>query len=274
VRRPDSQVERSASKSVGIAAQQAPIQRLKAPSAPAIPNRTAPIRQAPINRPTTPVTPTSATGKVPKKGSFAEIMARAKKAQETLQQVGKIQHKPIDKAPSKRERQDAKDQQQNGRRPSSTKSKSDLKRDGRDRPTQSGKGSRPAPPEPERKIKKAATATTGYTGTARPNPALARSLATRQSSTPRYGSASRDTYRSDSEPRRYKLVESEEDEEDYESDVSSDMEAAVFEVDEEEERAARLARQEDADALREENRLKAEKEAKRRRLAAMAKTRR
>jgi hypothetical protein len=49
------------------------------------------------------------------------------------------------------------------------------------------------------------------------------------------------------------------------------MEAAVFEVDEEEEEAARIARMEDAEALAEENRLKKEKLEKKRRLAALAK---
>lgn len=52
------------------------------------------------------------------------------------------------------------------------------------------------------------------------------------------------------------------------------MEAAAFEVDEEEELAARIARKEDAEALAEENKLKREKEEKRKRLAAMAKARR
>jgi hypothetical protein len=82
-----------------------------------------------------------------------------------------------------------------------------------------------------------------------------------------------------SEKRYTYASEEEEDEEideqeDYASDVSSDMEAAAFEVDEEEEFAARVARKEDAEALAEENRLKSEKEAKKRRLMAMAAKRR
>ncbi|CAK7271049.1 hypothetical protein SEPCBS119000_004400 [Sporothrix epigloea] len=40
----------------------------------------------------------------PKKGSYLEIMERAKAAQSGLNQLGKIQHKPLDKVPSKRDR--------------------------------------------------------------------------------------------------------------------------------------------------------------------------
>lgn len=57
---------------------------------------------------------------------------------------------------------------------------------------------------------------------------------------------------------------------DYESDASSVMEAGVFEVDEEEERALRAAREEDARELALEAQLKREKEERRRRLMSLA----
>ena len=189
-----------------------------------------------------------------------------------MAQVGKIQHKRIEKAPSKREREEMRSATRDTNGKTKSKGPTPPLRDGRNGARQNGKGSRPTSIEPERKVKKAAAATTGYTGTARPNPAALKKAP--QS----YGSSSRDRDRPSGAASRqrytYAASEDEEEEGDYESDVSSDMEAAVFEVDEEEERAARLARKEDALALSEENRLKREKEEKRRRLAAMAKTRR
>lgn len=211
--------------------------------------------------------------KVPKKGSFAEIMARAKAAQTTMSQVGKIQHKRIEKAPSKREREEMKSSSKDVNGKPKAK-KSPPLRDGRNGTRENGKGSRPTSSEPEKRVKKAAVATTGYTGTARPNPT------TTKKAPQSYGSSGRDRDRGSNSASRSRYTyaasedEEEDEEEDYETDVSSDMEAAVFEVDEEEERAGRLARKEDALALAEENRLKREKEEKRRRLAAMAKNRR
>jgi protein SPT2 len=244
-------------------------------------------------QPTPP--PQSEPAKPPKKGSYAEIMARGKAAQATLGQVGKIQHKKIEKLPSKREREELK----------ATKAhnlQKNLGPDGKFRTAgqQLLKGGRSGSKEGERKIsngkvgtgkkskeavedkkvKKAAVATTGYTGTARPKPNTNGPSRSSNSSSSRYNRGP-DRYRNDrysSSSKRQSYLsedeEEEEDEEDYASDVSSDMEAAAFEVDEEEEEAARIARREDAEALAEENRHKREKEEKRRRLAAMAKARR
>ena len=224
-------------------------------------------------QPTPP--PTSDPQKAPKKGSFAEIMARGKAAQSTLGQVGKIQHKKIEKMPSKRERVASLAQKgksiQRGLDPNSKfrgTAQAQL-RDGKSGVKDSGKvGNRKASVEPEKKVKKAAAATTGYAGTARPRPgASSRTSAGTSSSRDRdrfryRGSSRRDTYASEEDD--------EVEEEDYYSD-ESDMEAAAFEVDEEEEAAARIARREDAEALADENRLKREKLEKKRRLEAMAK---
>jgi protein SPT2 len=237
-------------------------------------------------RPTPPLA-TEALKAPPKKGSFAEIMARGKAAQSTLGQVGKIQHKKIEKLPSKRERDEMKAQKSSNLTknlaPGSKFNKPPLSngRDGRNGVKDNGKK---GPPEPEKKIKKAATATTGYAGTARPRPGGTK-VPARLS-----GSASASRYDRGSDRNRYRderhgsgaryayVSEDDEEEEDegreYDSDVSSDMEAAAFEVDEEEELATRIARREDAEALAEENRLKKEKEEKRKRLAALAKSRR
>lgn len=229
----------------------------------------------------------------PKKGSFAEIMARGKVAQATLGQVGKIQHKKIEKLPSKREREEMKAQKSsniqknigpNGKFRAAGKEIIRGARTASGPKEGSGKlGKKAGELVPEKKVKKSALATTGYAGTARPKPGSAKgpSKSTASTSSSRYDRGPdryRDDRRGNSGPRYAYVSEEEEEEEDEEDerdyDSESDMEAAAFEVDEEEELAARIARKEDAEALAEENRLKREKEEKRRRLAAMAKSRR
>ncbi len=247
-------------------------------------------------QPTPP--PQTEPAKPPKKGSYAEIMARGKAAQATLGQVGKIQHKKIEKLPSKREREEMKATKvhnlqknlgPNGKFRAAGKQllkdertgagNSDLKVSN-GKVGSGGNGKKSAEAVAEKKIKKAAMATTGYTGTARPNPGakVSRSSTTGSSRYDRGPERGRDgRYGSSSKGYSYASEEEEdeeEDEKDYASDVSSDMEAAAFEVDEEEEEAARIARREDAEALAEENRHKREKEEKRRRLMALAKSRR
>ena len=252
-----------------------------------------PSAAAYTNERVNPPTPSNGTGaatasagepaKPPKKGSYAEILARAKAAQATLGKVGRIQHKAIEKGLRKRERQELKEQGSQSHRVSKRPSKPGVRTTAREdrngRREDSGKISSKikASAVPEKKIKKAALATTGYTGTARPNPAAIKSskstMPARPSEKSGYGRSSsgrRDTYASEDEDEE----DEEDEEEDYGSDVSSDMEADVFDIDEEEERAARIARKEDEEALREEARHQREKEEKRRRLAEMAKGRR
>jgi protein SPT2 len=227
-------------------------------------------------QPTPPPTTDGGPSKPPKKGSFAEIMARGKAVQATRGgQVGKIQHKRIEKLPSKREREEMKMQkgaqiQKNLGPNGKFRNGTPTGANGRMQAGNGTKGGKPT--EPEKKVKKAALATTGYAGTARPKPG-----ASSRAGSSRAGPSSRPTQ---SSKQRYTYASEEEEEEeideqeDYASDGSSDMEAAAFEVDEEEEFAARAARKEDAEALAEENRLKREKEAKKRRLMAMAAKRR
>lgn len=189
-------------------------------------------------------------------------------------QVGKIQHKPV---LTRKEREEltgaTKNMSIKGKPLSRTgsgtsKTATPPLRDGRNGSRENGKKSRTASAEPEKKVKKAALATTGYAGTARP----AGGAAPKKSAAPSYGS-SRDRDRDRAPPSsRYRYAsEEEEEEDDYESDASSAMEAGLDDVDEEEERALRIARKEDQLALREEAR---HREEKRRRLAAMAKSRR
>lgn len=232
-------------------------------------------------QPTPP--PADGPAKPPKKGSFAEIMARAKGLQSTAGQIGKIQHKRIEKAPSKREREEMKAQKSsrlqknigpNGKFRNAPGAA--TLNGGKAKARAGGKADDPA--MPEKKVKKAALATTGYAGTARPKPGSAKHPSkSSASSSSRYDRDRYDDGRAASS-RRYTYAseddEGEEDEEDYASDVSSDMEAAAYEVDEEEELAARIAWKEDALALAEENQLKKEKAEKRRVLMEMARKRR
>lgn len=242
-------------------------------------NSTAAPSAAPATRPAN-----ASSSKPPKKGSFAEIMARAKAAQANMGSVGKIQHKKIEK----REREDIKARRLHKLGKTLTSDKANGKpsqvplKDGRNGVRENNgkvhtasKGVEKEKALAEKKIKKAALATTGYTGTARPKPGGARP--TSASSLSAHGGRSQG-YGGSSASKRYSYAseddeeeDEEEDEEDYYSDASSDMEAAAYEVDEEEALAERIARQEDAEALREEIRLKREKEEKKKRLMAMAK---
>jgi protein SPT2 len=244
-------------------------------------------------QPTPPPNDQNVTSKAPKKGSFAEIMARGKQNAEKMGQVGKIQHKRIEKPLSKRERAELDAQK-------AAKMSKNIGPGGKFSNTpgakaingkmsvaggsngKMGKNGKAGPTEPEKKIKKAALATTGYAGTARPKPGAKpgqkSSHASSSRDRDRYGrkppalGSRHDRYDSyeDDEEDLMEEDEEEDDQPDYESDVSSDMEAAAFEVDEEEELAAKIARKEDAEALAEENRLKREKAEKKKRLMAMA----
>ncbi|KAL3417566.1 spt2 chromatin protein [Phlyctema vagabunda] len=243
----------------------------------------SPSVQTPATRPQqpTPPAPASAPKAPPKKGSYAEILARGKAAQASLGQVGTIKHKPIAKRPTKKEMEEAKTQrsanikrgaERIGAAGKSTKPGQTPQRDGMG-PIREGNG-KPAPPVSEKKIKKAATATTGYAGTARPRPGATASSSKSSSSARR-----EEPRRHGNHSNRYSYASAEDDDEDMDGEEpeeddygyeSSDMEAAAFEVDEEEELAARLARQEDAAALAEENRLKREKEERKKKLMTLA----
>ncbi|KAF5005950.1 hypothetical protein FDECE_7648 [Fusarium decemcellulare] len=162
-------------------------------------------KPAPPSRPSPgPSNAAAISRAAPKKGSFAEILARGQRAQATMGQVGKIQHKKVEGGNNKKEKEKeepkpdpraakkarpgqptgytgtAKPGQRNG---TPVNGHGRDGRNGKPLPpakTERGKmagskasGGRAPPPPPEeeqKKFKKAATATTGYTGTARPRP--------------------------------------------------------------------------------------------------------
>ncbi|KAH3909114.1 hypothetical protein HBH56_168310 [Parastagonospora nodorum] len=109
----------------------------------------------------------------------------------------------------------------------------------------------------------------GYKGTARPTSAPA---STSRNGTPAARSKPQPAKgRYDGYADWSDLDDMDDEEEDYASDGSSDMEGGVWDLQEEEQMALKVAKKEDAEALAEENRLKREKEERKRRLAALEK---
>ncbi|KAL7628286.1 hypothetical protein AAE478_002485 [Parahypoxylon ruwenzoriense] len=262
--------------------------------------------RAPPAKPS-PTTPTASDpSKAPKKGSYQEIMERAKKAQATMNKAGMIQHKPIDRrerGPRKVERKSSATKGKGGKpylgngRPSTAPSRDsarpgvaarDVGRNGSTRDAKVGGKQRPGSSgseAQEKKVKKSATATTGYTGTARPRPGAASSKASSsRKQGPSYRSGGllapprpsrRDRYEDEYDDELDDFIEYDEDDDmdprgggyGYDSDGSSDMEAGMSDIDSEERRAERLGREEDRREQALEEKLKREKEERKRRLA-------
>ncbi|CAP67775.1 uncharacterized protein PODANS_1_16590 [Podospora anserina S mat+] len=241
----------------------------------------------------------------PKKRSFAEIMARARENQEARESLGKISHKPVERNLTMKERKELKADQAKqakvaGRKGSAappassrTAPKNGVERN-RVSPGASSAKAKAAAEEENKKIKKAALATTGYTGTARPRPGATtkpkasssgpdRDPRDKVHERPRYG-GSRSRYEEEDDDLD-DFVEYDEDEDDpyaygrrggYD-DMSdeSDMEAGLSDIEVEETAAERRARLEDKQEEEREKRLKREKEERKRKaLEAMRASRR
>ena len=220
-----------------------------------------------------PVTPVSAEPKAPpKKGSFAEIMARGKP---TIPSVGVITHKPKEKLSSKKEIELQK-------RELATKGKPDAKT------SRSAPGSKSNSPAPVKRFEKS-TATKSpakpliYAGTAK-SKLQSSYKGTMKPISPATASVRKRGYDSDntrghstsaavSRPEdHYSEEESDfEEEGSYGSeDDYSDMDAGFEDVEEEDEKATRLAKKEDDYERMMLDELKRQKEAKRKRLAELA----
>lgn len=219
-----------------------------------------------------PVTPVSAEAKAPpKKGSFAEIMSRGKP---TIPPVGIITHKPKEKLSSKKELDLQK-------RELALKGKTGGK------PSRSAPGSKNNSPGPGKRVDDSGkivkpSNTVGYQGTVKPKPQPSYK-GTMKPVSSSAASARKKDYTSDDQARRksvptvrHAVSESEEEPEDDDKDsfISeedfSDMEAGFGDVEEEDEKATRLAKKEDDFEKMMLDELKRQKEAKRRRLAALA----
>ncbi|GAB1311336.1 SPT2-domain-containing protein [Madurella fahalii] len=243
----------------------------------------------------------------PKKRSFAEIMARAKANSEQRESLGKIHHKTIGRPMTMKERKEMKAEESRKSRAASRPAVpgrsgatvTPLRDGGKSSGSRNGLSSGPTsvkkagPVVEEKKIKKAALATTGYTGTARPPPGTsttAKAAAISRSSSepasrdrPRYGApatSSRRRYEDDDDLDDF--IEYDEDEEPgygnrpgygYGSEEDeSDMEAGLSDIEDEEQEADRFARREDLEQEALERRLKREKEERKRKLLQAARS--
>ncbi len=235
-----------------------------------------------------PVTATDPPKAAPKKGSYAEILARAKVAQTSSAHVGVIKHKPKETL-SKKERLAL---QAEALGKSKIKGKEGAV-NGHVNTADSKAGSTIAAATSgtnrengSMKPKKAPDV--GYKGTARalPEPAYKGTInrSTTASSNARKKDADDRTYdrsRSTSVTRPIHRsrhadysdedddVVEDEEEADYESDLS-DMEAGAFDVEEEELLSSKVARREDEEELRREIEAKKQKDALRKKLTQMA----
>lgn len=232
-------------------------------------------------------------------------MARAKANSAVRESFGKIQHKTIEKGPTMRERKEQKAEEsrlsKKGVRPQ-PQSRNGMTVSSRVGATSANNRSLPpskstsksttirgktgaSPVSEEKKVKKAALATTGYTGTARPRPGAKPSkpgaVALPERVAPgggaRYGGALTGRKRYDDYDEEMDDFIDYDDEEEVDprakprygyadEEDESDMEAGLTDIDEEERRAEMVARKEDQEQEALEMKLKREKE--RRRLLA------
>ncbi|KAL9046718.1 MAG: hypothetical protein Q9214_000516 [Letrouitia sp. 1 TL-2023] len=223
-------------------------------------------------------TPDSLPKAAPKKGSYAEVMARAAASKNSQPTVGVIRHKPRESLSAKKELQ-------------LRKKRKVL--DGRMGPknvrngTPGGKSASPSPgletvKNSETSDKK--TLRPGYKGTANAKiqPSYKGTMQPVSTANDRAkkstGIRDFDRSRSSSAGRPYRRMDydSEEEEDELEdqdndlSEASDDMEAGFSDVEEEEVAAAKAAKKEDEEELRLDNDRKREKEKRKKMLAAMA----
>ena len=246
-------------------------------SAPTPPTRsTIPLRgpSKPTPAPNTPKASAPTTTKVPKKGSYAEIMARAKAAEPKAAAVGIISHKPKEKAQLsyKKEMQLQKKAAMN--------KKLGIK-DIEKRPSSSGSISSNSTPGPQDNKN---TQQPAYRGTAKPTapakpvkpqPTYRGTMKAGDSTVTKPDSKVRDGKPVKLRYDEYAATDEEDlddvEEDDYGSDESDDMEAGFSDVEQEETLAARTARLEDEAEAKLEVKLKREKEERKRKLEALSK---
>jgi len=233
----------------------------KAASAPR-PTSLPPPNSSPLPSPSQP--------KPPAKGSYADIMARAKLAQEQRgqNQVGVIKHQATNKEKVSKlaERRREEDERARAAKQKSTArpgSSGKLEKTRSVSPTK--KGHQPRIPKAPRPPLHAPSSP--YKGTMRSGSRRARA----EKKHSRY-----DEYLGTDEEDNSDVIydDDNDDEGRYASDASSVMEAGAFELDEEERSALKAAKEEDARELARESQLKREKEERRRRLMNLANKRR
>ncbi|KAL8654386.1 MAG: hypothetical protein Q9210_001546 [Variospora velana] len=223
-----------------------------------------------------PDTPNTDSSKaVPKKGSYAEIMARAKANNKPS--VGVIKHKPKEAVSAKKEILMRKKGMlpkgmggiQDGRGGASVKDRHSLPPSAANPKSPSLPGKKP--PQLSYKGTAAPKPQPAYKGTMKLKSSIADTARRKDPKDGRSRSSSTNPLRPGRDPESNDEDEEELDEqEDPYSDESDDMEAGFSDVEEEETAAMRAAKKEDEEELRRENQLKKEKEERKRKLAAMA----
>ena len=246
-----------------------------APIAPAKPASNADTRKPPAI--VAPSSPAADGVKVPKKGSYADIMARAKAAS-TAPPVGVIKHQPKDKKPpgDKKElllQKKGPTGKPNAKAGHSRASSGDVS--GESRPGSSGRQEGPV----KRKAPEIA-----YKGTAKPKPqptykGTMKTAPVAAVPSHKKPSVKQDTTRKlttipKSRRRDYSDEEDEEEEEEYYGSEESDMEAGYSDVEEEETKATKIARKEDEFEAKMEAEMKRQKEARKKREAEIARNQR
>lgn len=227
---------------------------IKPQSLPSTAQSTVKSASKPVPKPTaSTVKPAGPTSDKPKKLSYAELIAQAKAKQAAKAPVGVIMHKQVEKVDRKALTKEAA-KEKNGLK--------DKKLADRSRTSSaevsSKVGEKTKKPRPLEK--------STYQGSAKPV-------------TPTYTGSARPALPKKPPPKRYdgyagtdEEIDDYDEEEDYYSD-ESDMEAGAFDVEREEQEALRQAKRDDAAELALENKLKAEKLAKKRALEELAASR-
>lgn len=244
---------------------------------------------------TSRITPVSDTPKAaPKKGSYAEIMARAKALQGAAPVVGTIKHKPKETLSNKKEILLHKQGRLNktklvskdalggdippdgrpspGPGPSAMRTKSEVGGSGKKTvPLSTYKGTATARPQPSYKGTMKSVASPNPSGrkisAADKGPSRSRSVSIGRPST------SQDRHnRYLFEDEEDDDLDEDEDEDDMGGESTDDMEAGFSDVEEEEQHAIKFAKKEDDEQARIELKLKREKEERRKRLELMAKS--
>lgn len=212
-------------------------------------------------KPASSADPKPSSSTVPAKRGFASIMQKAKAAQDAAKATGPsgIKHKAVEKL-TKRERRKLEEEAEAQRL--ADKKREKLNRD------QSKNGEKQAGAQKGQEL--------GYKGTMRkPAEPLSykgtmRTVAPGESHDKKKKGQAQDKY--GGYASWSDLSGAEDEEEDYDSEGSSDMEGGFDEVEREELSAARAARKEDQEALEEEERLKREKLDRKRKLLELSKS--
>ena len=276
------------SASEGIIPVKAPPKELKRPSLTATSSlqpgsNRSPIVSTPTS--TTPSTPPAEGSKVPKKGSYAEIMARAKALQNNPP-VGVIKHQPKDKKVLSDKKELLLQKKGLAGKSRTTKTAGHSRNSSGDvsggsRPGSSGKQEGPVKKKaPEIAYKGTAKPKPQptYKGTMKPAPAANIPLHKKPTSVQDDRRRSNPVVKPSATKGRRPVYSEDEDEIDEEEEedygTESDMEAGYSDVEEEETKATRIAKKEDEFEARMEAEMKRQKEARKKREAELARNQR